>query len=603
MDVLAQRITAILAHPALTWTGVALVLVAWFSIGAYGSALFDWDEALYAETSRNMVETGDVMTPIFNGELRAKKPIAIYWHMATAYALVGVSEYAARLISILSVAATAVFIGLFTTRLAGGRRRAGLIAAAAFALNPMLLAQARLATIDATLMLACTIATLQLYELLARRGQPWRWIIVGIAVAWGLLLKGPVALLFTAFPAIVLLVFVREPGRMEHLRSKPQVRARLIGLGVCTVITVPWYLAIGATTDWQYYVVALINEILKRAAEPQEGHSGPFWFYLPVVAMGFFPWVTMLLMAWGAFRRAIDRKLATFLAVFIVAPVVPLSFMSTKMLHYILPIWPLLGACAGLALDRALANAATMGVRCKENGRSRRGPADYLALALFGLPALGIAIGGLIGPPIYGTTLSDRFGAPAAMDAMLALWPFTAVASVVMGVTGVFAVIALWRTQMNRAIAYTGAGLGMTAFVLALGMPTFTAHFASPQVAPLVAEVATADERVATWGFSSPSLAYYSGHNTEELQGGPKGILERLKSDEAPHVLVASERRRIENTATEGPRAPTYINEKDAAIRSELARIVDEDYALVSSTQGYQIEFGRWVTLEVFVRK
>ncbi|GAB4467538.1 MAG: hypothetical protein OHK0037_24410 [Elainellaceae cyanobacterium] len=104
-------------HPTLKWALVAAWLAAlcglcfFWQLGSIG--LVDETEPLFAEATRQMVETGDWITPYFNEKPRFDKPPLIYWLMAIAYQAIGANEWAVRLPSALSASALVIF-GFFT---------------------------------------------------------------------------------------------------------------------------------------------------------------------------------------------------------------------------------------------------------------------------------------------------------------------------------------------------------------------------------------------------------------------------------------------------------------------------------------------------------
>ena len=75
-------------------------LAFFYNLGNIG--LIDETEPIFAETARQMVKTGDWITPYFNGETRFDKPPLIYWLIAISYHLFGINEWSVRLPSAIS---------------------------------------------------------------------------------------------------------------------------------------------------------------------------------------------------------------------------------------------------------------------------------------------------------------------------------------------------------------------------------------------------------------------------------------------------------------------------------------------------------------------
>ena len=73
-----------------------LLAGATFFAGLGRPAIGDSDEAFYAEAGREMVASGDWLTPHYNYEHRFQKPILFYWLVAASYLAAGVGETPAR---------------------------------------------------------------------------------------------------------------------------------------------------------------------------------------------------------------------------------------------------------------------------------------------------------------------------------------------------------------------------------------------------------------------------------------------------------------------------------------------------------------------------
>ena len=100
---------------------LSLLLIAFltFLLGLGRQAITDSDEAFYAEASREMVETGDWLTPRFNYEDRWQKPVLYYWLTSATYLVTGPTESAARLWSALSGVGLVLLAWYATRRMTG----------------------------------------------------------------------------------------------------------------------------------------------------------------------------------------------------------------------------------------------------------------------------------------------------------------------------------------------------------------------------------------------------------------------------------------------------------------------------------------------------
>ncbi len=151
---------------------VAVVLLA-LTLNLAGNgrvSLWDRDEPRYAGCVREMRERGDWVHPTFNAEPRYQKPILIYWLMRLGVALGGDNPFGARLLSGCSGAGACLLVLLLGRRMFGPR--IGLLAALMLATAPIMIAESKLATIDATLTLVLVGCQFCLWELSQR---PSRW--------------------------------------------------------------------------------------------------------------------------------------------------------------------------------------------------------------------------------------------------------------------------------------------------------------------------------------------------------------------------------------------------------------------------------------------
>ena len=264
---------------------VAAAVPYFLNLGA--TSIIDANEAFYAETPREMIESGNYISPTFNYEPRLNKPPLSYWVVAASYRVAGVSLGAARLpiaLGAMVILATAFLLGrqAFSAR-------AGWIAAITLAATPRLLMFSRRIIIDVytAMFLGLTLLCFLMAE--ADPGKRRRWLAaMYVAVGLGILVKGPVAV---AVPGLVFLVYLLST---RQLRSVGRMMLPA-GALIVAVIVVPYYAALYAQEGWDAIASFLFRENLARFAEGVGAPDrGPF-FYLPVVfADLYFPWSLLL---------------------------------------------------------------------------------------------------------------------------------------------------------------------------------------------------------------------------------------------------------------------------------------------------------------------
>ncbi len=330
-------------------------LAFFYGLGDLG--LMDKTEALFVEVGHQMVESGDWVTPVWNGATFFDYPVWGYWMVALSFKLFGVTAFAARFP--VAVAASVVVIATFALlwRLApvelSERERLGrgLLGASVLATTPAWIGWARSSTTDMFLSSAITLALygFALVELAPRwQGErPWEGrlgrVLMALFAGIAVLAKGPVGLLL---PGLVIAVFLALRGGWNHwLRPAPLLAMALLFLGV----TAPWYAAAAKANGMAFIGGFLGFSNLQRFTSVLYSHPGPPWFYLPWVLILVLPWSLFLPLAIARTRfwrlaswRDASRSeaLPQFLLVWLVAIVAFFSAAATKLPGYVLPAMP-----------------------------------------------------------------------------------------------------------------------------------------------------------------------------------------------------------------------------------------------------------------------
>ena len=321
-----------------------------FFVGLGSPAIADSDEAFYAESAREMVESGDWLTPHFNYEYRFEKPILYYWLAATAYLIVGIGETAARLPSALAG------LGLTLLAFASARRwydpstgfLAGVITATSFGY----VAMARQALPDLTLAFFITLAiwaALVVWVEPPQQATPrpqggarTMWILLAaVGAAGAVLTKGPVGIALPVMVVGPLVVWQYWTGASRPVR----VTDLALFAVVVVVIAAPWYLGMTLVHGPAYLDRFFIAENLDRFATARYNDPRPVWYYLPIVVGGMLPWSPFMLLWLRPFIRSVQVRfegaaVAIRLAWWAAAPLLFYSLSIGKQPRYILPILP-----------------------------------------------------------------------------------------------------------------------------------------------------------------------------------------------------------------------------------------------------------------------
>ncbi|MGH7832499.1 MAG: phospholipid carrier-dependent glycosyltransferase [Candidatus Binatia bacterium] len=332
--------------------------------------LFDVDEAVFAETTREMVETGNLLTPIYNYAPRYDKPILFYWLMASAFAVFGANEFAARFWPALAGCAL-VAMAFFFARAAAGLRCA-LLSALILVTSIEIVALSRLAITDMVLTFFITASLCSFYLAATQPAgaDSGRWALTGWAMAGlAVLTKGPIGIVF---PITIASLFIWLSGNYRVWRAlRPAA-----GLALFCLVVVPWYALESWITKGEFLEVFFLKHNIERYLSVNSGHKGPWYYYLVVILAGFSPWSMFLpasiKSAWK--RRGVgawdDRRdnLPLFLLLWITVVLVFFSLARTKLPNYIAPLFPAMSLLVGWWCDRFL---------FKENAGGARGPAFF----------------------------------------------------------------------------------------------------------------------------------------------------------------------------------------------------------------------------------
>lgn len=338
-----------------------------FLLGAWRVPLFDLDEGAFSEATLEMIDSGNYVSTTLNGEPRYDKPMLSYWLQAASVRLLGRSELAFRLPSILCATLWMWWVYGFVRE---RQREPGeaLVAAGAVAFGLMSGLIGHAATADALLNLLIASAGLDIFRWYER---PRRATLLRayLAIGLGLLAKGPVAL---AIPGAASLIFCAWQGRFGLW-----LRAALDPLGWLLMIAVvaPWVLASIRDDGGAFLRHFLLDHNVGRYAETMQNHGGHWWFYLAALPLIVLPFTGLLRAAFaGAWRERepFDRYALIWFALVLIL----FSASATQLPHYLLygctPLFVLFGRHHARVRNRRLALL----------------PPLLLALALSALPGL-----------------------------------------------------------------------------------------------------------------------------------------------------------------------------------------------------------------------
>lgn len=336
--------------------------------------LLDPDEPVYGETAREMLLTGDWISPRIYGEFWYDKPPLFYWLEAISFSIFGISTWSARFPSVLLGALTPVYLYMSSRKLIG--EKAALRGAFICASSLEIIVLARSSVTDTLLTFTLTLA---LMSFLRKEYFP-AYISCGLA----LLAKGPIGFGFPALIVGLWMIFTKQFNLKNILGLK-----WYWGIPLACLVGLPWYIEMGMLHGDAFIDTFLGYHNITRFTSPEHAGQNHYWLYIVVLLAGFYPWCGTLP---GICRRAKawfkDKVLAYFMvwAAFIF---IFFSISSTQLFSYILPMFPPLSLLAGKYMTD-----------CEETGHfSKTFLAFHLLFAFASATAIALApvepVGGL----------------------------------------------------------------------------------------------------------------------------------------------------------------------------------------------------------------
>lgn len=431
-------------HPGKILLLVIIYALLWFGTLDYRH-LIPSDEGRYAEIAREMLVTGDWVTPRYNGYKYFEKPPLQAWATAAAFQVFGIGEWQARLWTALTGFFTILLIGFTGARIYNAR--AGWLAAVVLASSPMWVISGHFNSLDMGLSAFLVAALCSL--LLAQTSQNkhscrnWMWAcwaFMGLAT----LSKGVIG---AAIPAMVFIAY-----SISTWDWKIWTRLRIFsGSTLFLAITAPWFVLVSQRNP-EFLEFFFIHEHLQRFTQDAHSRTGPIYYFVPLLLVGILPWFLQIpgavIEAWRERRR--EFSAGWLLVCWFVVIFAFFSVSRSKLPGYIIPIFPALALLIGNRLDQLLGHTNSMTLAWK-------------------LQALGFALLGCVG-----FFFLDAIGKQARPDeieayAQYAYWVISALLVLI-----IFSAFAAWQSARNgiQSIVSFACGFFLCAIIAGTGHET-----------------------------------------------------------------------------------------------------------------------------------
>ncbi len=457
-------------------TAILILIAAFIMFYSLGSVpLLDPDEPVYAETAKEMIATGDFISPRIYGDYWYDKPPMYYWLVAAAFKLFGASEFAARFPSALLAILCALYVYFAAARLFGAR--AGFIGALVLVTSLEYFYLGKAAVTDITLTLFLTVSLLAFIEK--------RYYLFYVCAGLAAVTKGPVGLLFPGAVVFLYMLFTRNIALLREMKIPA-------GAVLFAVAAVPWYWAMYAIHGSAFIDTFLGFHNITRFTSPEHPEGVLWYYFIPVLILGFLPWTVVMGQAvWAALTDSRPQHARPLLFLVIWAAFIFLFFSvsRTKLVSYILPMYPPLAIIVGWYLDRIM--------------DVRRGSRPFgwpLLLTLFaGLLAAGAVYGAYKSMPAL---LPGAYALAALFAAMIAgTWYF------------------VWRRGLEQAFWLQVAGMAVFVVILmSLLLPPVAPALHSRDIAQAFTASYDGSSPVYVAKFLRPGFAFYSGVYGRQLK-------------------------------------------------------------------------------------
>lgn len=291
-------------------------------------------ESNYALTAKEMVLSGNWLSPQIYGQYWFDKPIMVYWWLAVSYSLFGFTDFAARLPSAIAATLSVLACYWFVRKIGWSQRRA-LLSAIVLATSLQFWLLAHMILTDSLLLLFVSLAMGLLYIGLMGQGFKYTLLAYG-AAGLAVLTKGPVGLVL---PGLLVLVYLFSQKSWASLRQLHLLRGFLVVL----LVAGPWYGYMSFVHGPAFVETFLGLHNVVRATVSEHPQDNVFYYYLILFPLSLLPWTFVFLSRLVSWLKKIKRaeRTETYLFVWLIGYILFFSLMATKYPTYVFPVlWP-----------------------------------------------------------------------------------------------------------------------------------------------------------------------------------------------------------------------------------------------------------------------
>ena len=297
----------------------------------------DRDESRFVQSTYQMVETNDYINIKFLDEIRAKKPIGIYWAQSIFANILGEDKIASyRYVSTLGALITILILWKFSQILFG--QKSSLFVVCASMISLLFIFESHVAKTDTLLLSFITLQQFLLLKIILNKKKSilsdliiplFMWLVLGV----GFLIKGPISLVVLIFTLSSYVLWNKDINLLKKIRP-------FWGIICFLIIVLPWVYIIQKNTNGLFFEKAINEDLLPKLFSEQESHGGYPGYYLLISSLIFWPLASFFPLAFFFVKKNLNNLGVRFLICWFTPFWIIIELIPTKLFHYPLPIFP-----------------------------------------------------------------------------------------------------------------------------------------------------------------------------------------------------------------------------------------------------------------------
>ena len=525
---------------------IVLISLVVFLQGIFLIPPLDRDESRFAASTKNMIESENYIDIQLENVPRYKKPIGIYWAQAIFTKFLGTSPYdkiwTYRIPSLLGLILSIILIYFICRKIFN--HEIAILSVFFLSTSMLFISEIHQAKTDGFLFLFISICNLIILSSIKDLKNKNKKLvnIYWISMAIGVLIKGPIIIIFTILPLIVFSLISRNFNLLKYIHSS-------LGYFIFLILVVPWFILITIESDGSFWYESVVNDLFKKVSSGQESHGFPPGYYTILLFIFFWPGCIFLIdtfkIYFSRFKKNIikdQQKLFLFCSFF------PCFFffelIPTKLPHYVFPSYLSLSILISISLF------------------------DYLKKDTF------FNFKTFIAHSIYPITFISTF--------IISIYIYSVITINVLLVS--FLLGLFFLLSLNQLLKKSLAKFLLAASFFQISVYLSIVHVLNPNlnifwISKTINQVTTYEKDavgIYHYGYNEPSLVFLMGHKAKRLE--PEKMLEKFNSDEK-NIFILTEKKMNE------------FSKKDYE---------DQKFYLIKSFKGFNYSQGKYLKFYIF---